>query len=138
MEAYALSRINWGKSDQTFPDECIQAIMTAAPTGQGKDYIEVIPCSHQADETFALPVYDSAQVVCKSMTIPEIDSDSHSSLHLDPTWNPNSMNTLDWVRVQTEDPVIDDLIQWYGTKELQKGRDKDSPKMKSFFSKEVG
>ena len=28
------------------------------------------------------------------------------------------MNTSDWVRVQTKDAFIHDLIQWYGTKEL--------------------
>ena len=61
------------------PAESIQAIVTAALSGQGMDYIETIPCSHQAIESFVLPVHDSAQVVCKSMTMPEIDSDSDSS-----------------------------------------------------------
>ena len=37
---------------------------------------------------------------------------------------------INWVRVQAEDPVIHDLIQWYGIKELHKGKDKDSPEMK--------
>ena len=117
VEADALSRIDWGKNDQTLPAESIQAIVTAALTGQGKDYIKAIPCSHQAIESFAPSVYDNAQVVCKSMTMPEIDSDSDSSCGLDQLWNPNCMNTLDWVRVQAKDPVIHDLIQWYGTKD---------------------
>ena len=95
MEADALSRIDWGKSNQTLPAESIQAIVTAALTGQGKDYIEAIPCSHQAIESFALSVHDNAQVVCKSMTMPEIDLDSDSSHGLDPSWNPNCMNKLD-------------------------------------------
>ena len=133
VEADALSRIDWGKNDQTFPAESIQAIMTAALTGQGKDYIEAIPCSHQAIESFALPVHDNAQVVCKSITMPEIDSDSDSPHGLDPTWNLNCMNTSDWVRIQAKDPVIHDLIQWYGTKELHKGKDSDSPEMKQFL-----
>ena len=47
VEADALSRIDWGKNDQTLPAESIQAIVTAALTGQGKDYIKTIPCSHQ-------------------------------------------------------------------------------------------
>ena len=72
MEADALSRIDWGKSNQTFPAESIQAIVTAALTRQGKDYIRAIPCSHQAIECFALSVHDNAQVVCKSMTMPEM------------------------------------------------------------------
>ena len=64
------------------------------------------------------------------MTMPEIDSDSDSSHGLDLSWNPNCMNTLDWVRVQAKDAVICDLIQWYGTKELHKHKDTDSPEMK--------
>ena len=65
--------------------------------------------------------------------MPEIDSDSDSSHGLDPPLNPNCMNTLDWVRVQAKDPVIHDLIQWYGSKELHKGKDTDSPEMKQFL-----
>ena len=52
VEADALSRINWGKNDQTLSAESIQAIVTAALTGQGKDYIKAIPCSHQAIDSF--------------------------------------------------------------------------------------
>ena len=37
------------------------------------------------------------------------------------------------MRIQAKDPVIHDLIQWYGTKELHKSRDKDSPEMKQFL-----
>ena len=118
VEANALSRINWGKNDQTFPADSIQAIVTATLTGQGKDYIKVIPCSHQAIESFALSVHDKAQVVRKSITMSEIDSDSDSYGCSDPSWNPNCMTTLDWVRVQAKDPVIYDLIQWFGSKEL--------------------
>ena len=130
VEADALFRIDWGKNDQTLPAESIQAIVTAAITGQGKNYIKAIPCSHQAIEASAQPVYDSAQVVCKSMTMPETDSDSDSFHGIDPSWNPNCINTLDWVRVQAKDPVIHDLIQQYGTKELHKNRDMDRPEMK--------
>ena len=43
------------------------------------------------------------------------------------------MNTLDWVRVQAKNPVIHDLIQWYGTKELHKGKDTNSLEMKQFL-----
>ena len=61
MEADALSRIDWHRNDQTLPAESIQAIVTAALTGQWKDYIKAIPCSHQAIESFILPVHDSAR-----------------------------------------------------------------------------
>ena len=110
MEADALSRIDCSKNDQTLPAESLQAIVTSALTGHGKDYIEAIPCSSQAIESFVLSVHDSAQVVCKSMTIPEIDSNSGCSYDLDLSWNPNCMNTSDWLRIQAEDPVIHELI----------------------------
>ena len=37
------------------------------------------------------------------------------------------------MRVQAQDPIIHDLIQWYGTKELNKGENMDSPEMKQFL-----
>ena len=43
------------------------------------------------------------------------------------------MITSDWVKVQAEDQVIHDLIQWYETKELHKSKDTDSPEMKQFL-----
>ena len=60
----------------------------------------------------------------------EIDSDSDSYFCPDPLWNPNYITTLDWLRVQPKDQVIQEWIQWYGTKELHKGKDMDSPEMK--------
>ena len=137
VEADSLSRINWGKNDKTLPADSIQAVVTSTLTGQGNDYIETIPCSPQAVESFALSIHDNAQVVCKSMTMSKIDSDSGNSCCPDPLWNPNCMTTSDWVRVQAKDQVIHELIQWCGTKELHKGRDMDCPEMKQFFGKEV-
>ena len=43
------------------------------------------------------------------------------------------MTPSDWLRVQAKDPIIHDLIQWYGTKELHKSREKDSLEMKQFL-----
>ena len=63
-EADTLSRINWGKNDKILPADSIQAIVNATLTGQGNDYIEAIPCSPQAIESFAPSVHDNAQVVC--------------------------------------------------------------------------
>ena len=85
--------------------------MTAALTWQGNDYIETIPCSPQAIESFALSIHDHAQVVCKSMTLSEIESDSDSYCCSDPSWNPYCMTTSDWVKVHAKDQVIHDLIQ---------------------------
>ena len=130
VEVDALSRIDWGKDDQTLPAESIQAIVTSAITGQGKDYIDTITYSPQAIESFTPPVLKNTQVFCKSMAMSEIDS-YHCS---DQSWNPNCMNPSDWLKVQAEDPVICDLIQQYGTKELHKNRDDDSLEMKQFLS----
>ena len=115
VEADALSRINWGKDDQILPAESIQAIVTSAITGQGKDYIDTITCSPQAIESFTPSVHDNAQVVCKSMTMSEIDSDIdkyHCSVQ---SWNPNCMTPSHLLKYQAKDPVIHDLIQQYVT-----------------------
>ena len=55
VEADALSGINWGKDNQTLPAESIQAIVTSAISGQGKNYIDTITCSPQAIELFTPP-----------------------------------------------------------------------------------
>ena len=128
-----MSRINWGKDDQTLPAESIQLIVTSAITGQGKDYIDTSTYSPQAIESFTPSVHDNAQVVCKSMTISEIDSDIDSYHCSDQLWNPNCMTPSDWLKVQAKDPVIHGLIQQYGTKELHKNRDDDSLEMKQFL-----
>ena len=111
MEADALSRIDWGKDDQTILADSIQAIVTFAITGQGKDCIVTNTCSCQAIESFASPVHNNSQVVCKSLTISEIDSDIDSYHCSDQSWNPNCMTPSDWLKAQAEDPVIHDLIQ---------------------------
>ena len=43
VETEALPRIDWEKYDKTLPADSIQAIVTAALTGQVNDYIETIP-----------------------------------------------------------------------------------------------
>ena len=92
-----MSKINWGKNDKTLPADSIQAIVTATLRGQGNDYIETIPYSPQAIDFFAPSIHDQAQVVCKSMTLSEIESDSVDYCCSDPLWNPNCMTTSDWV-----------------------------------------
>ena len=39
----------------------------------------------------------------------------------------------DWVKVQAEDQVTGNLIQWYKARELHKDKDTDSPEMKQFL-----
>ena len=110
----------------------LQAIVTSAITGQGKDYIDILTCSPRAIESFTLAVHDNAQVVCKSMTMAEIDPDIDRYHCFDQLWNPNCITPSDWLKVQAKDQVIHDLIQQYGTKELHKNRNDDSLEMKQF------
>ena len=91
-EADALSRIDWEKDDKTIPADSIQAIVTAALTGQGNDYIETIPCSPQTIESLTP---NNVQVVCKSITTSEIESNSDSYSCLDPSWNLKCMTLSD-------------------------------------------
>ena len=72
------------------------------------------------------------------MTMSGIDSDSDSYHCSDPSWNLNCMTTSDWVRVQAKDQVIHDLVQWYGTKKLHKGKDMNSSEMKQFLWQQRG
>ena len=102
MEADALSRIDWGKNDKTLLADSIQAIVTAALTGHGNDYIETIPYGPQAIESFAPSIHDNVQAVCKSMTLSGIESDSDSCCCLNPSWNPNCMTISDWVKVEVK------------------------------------
>ena len=103
VEADALSKIDWGKSDKTLPGDSIQATVAATLTGQGNNYIGTIPCSPQAIDSFALSISDNAQVICKSTTLSGIELDSDSYHCSDPSWNPDCMTTLDWVKAQAGD-----------------------------------
>ena len=133
VEADALSRHDWEKDDKTLSADSIQAIVTVALIAQGNDYIETIPCSPQIIESPTPSIHDNAQVVCKSITTSEIKSNSDSSSYPDLSWNLKCMTMLDWVKVQAEDQVIGNLIQWYKARELHKGKDTDSPEMKPFL-----
>ena len=88
-----------GKADKTLPADFIQAIVTATITRQGNDYIDTIPCSPQAIESFASSIHDNAQVVCKAVTMLENEPDSESYSCPDPSWNPKCMTMLDCIQV---------------------------------------
>ena len=103
VEADALSRIDWEKEDKTLQADSIQAVVTAAITGQGNDYIETIPCSPQIIESLIPSPPDNVQVVCKSITTSGIKSNLDSSSYLDPSWNLKCMTMSNWVKVQAED-----------------------------------
>ena len=105
-----MSRIDCEKEDKTLQADSIQAIVTAAIKGQGNDYIETIPCSPQTIETLLPSTHDDAQIICKSIMTSEIESNSGSSSHQDPSWNLKCMTMSDWMKVQAEDQVIGDII----------------------------
>ena len=110
IEAGALSRIEWEKDDKILQADSIQPIITAAITGQGNDYNETIPCSPQTIESLLPSTHDNAQVVCKSITTSEIESNSSSSSCPDPSLNLKCMIMSDWMKFQAEDHVIGDTI----------------------------
>ena len=67
----------------------IQAIVTAAITGQGNDHIEAIPCCPQTIQSLLPSIPDNAQIVCKpnmwsSETKSNLGDFSHSDLSLNP------------------------------------------------------
>ena len=116
VEADALSRIEWEKDDKTLPADSIQAIVTATITGQGNDCIETVLCNPQIIESLTPSTHDNAQVICKSIATSRVESSCPNL-----SWNPKCMTMLDWMKVQGEDPIISDIIQWYKAKELHKG-----------------
>ena len=129
VEADALSRIDWEKGAETIQADSIQAIVTAAITGQGNDHIETIPCSHQTIESLLPSVPDNAQIVCKAITqsskqshLRHLEADSFTSektskagdfSHPDHSLNPQCMTKMDWMRAQAEDKTIGEIIERY-------------------------
>ena len=101
-----MSRIDWEKGAETIQANSIQAVVTAAITGQGNDYIKAIPDSPQSIESLLPSIHDNAQNVCKAITTPEIESNSGDFSHPDPSLNLKCMITADWMKVQAEDKVI--------------------------------
>ena len=108
-----MSRIDWEKCNETIQADSIQAIVTAAITGQGNDYIEAIPCSPQTIESLLASFPDNAQIVSKAIMTSEIESNWCDFSHPDPSLNLQCRTTLDWKRVQADDKVIGDIIQRY-------------------------
>ena len=133
VEADVLSRIDWEKGNKTIQADSIKTIVTAAIIGQGNDYIEAIPCSHQTIESLLPSIHDYAQIVCKAITMSAMESNLGDFCSPDPSLNPKCMTKLDWMKVQAEDKVLGDTIQRYKVKGLLKGKDTDSPDMKQFL-----
>ena len=151
VEADALSRIDWEKGDETIQADSIQAIVTAAITGQGNDHIEAIPCSPQTIESLLPSIPDKAQIVCKAITWSSGQShlthishvhqkqnqnwgnSSHPKAMDDPALNPKCMTTSDWIEAQSKDKIVGDIIKMYKAKELQKGKETDSQEMRQFL-----
>ena len=153
IEADALSRIDWEKGDETIQADSIQAIGTAAITGQGNDHIEAIPCSPQTIELLLPSIPDNAQIFCKAitqspgqsnLTYPETESfvsetesklgDSSCPRAMDnPVLNLKCMTMSNWIEAQSKDKIIGDIIKMYKAKELQKGKETDNQEMRQFL-----
>ena len=82
-----MSRIDLEKGDKTIRADSIQAIVTAAITGQDNDYIETIPCSPQTIESLLPSIHDNAQIVYKATMMSAIESNSGYFSHPDPSLN---------------------------------------------------
>ena len=153
VEADALSRIDWEKGDKTIQADSIQAIGTAAITGQGNDHIEAIPCSPQTIESLLPSIPDDPQIVCKTITLlsgqshlmhpetescasetePKLGDSSHPRAIDDPALNLRCMTMSDWIEAQSKDRIVGDIIKMYKAKELQKGKETDSQEMRQFL-----
>ena len=153
VEADALSRIDWEKGAETIQADSIQAIVTAAITGQGNDHIEAIPCSPQTIESLLPSVSDNSQIICKAITrsseqscLTHLETDSFASEieskmgdfdHPDLSFNPQCMTPSDWMKTQAVDKIIGDIIKMYKAKELQKGKETDSQEMRQFLQQRI-
>ena len=99
VEADALSRIDWEKGNETIQADSIQAIVTAAITGQRNDYTEAIPCSPQTTESLLPSIPYNAQIICKAITTSEIKSNLGDFSCPDPSLNLQGMTMYDWMKV---------------------------------------
>ena len=138
MEADALSRIDWEKCEETIHANSIQAIVSAAITGQVANHIEAIPCNPQTIESL-LPSIPDTTIISKVIsgsfrqshltcleaessaleTVSRPDDSSHLGADNDPPLNSKCMTTLEWVEAQSKDKDIGEIIYLFKVKELQ-------------------
>ena len=155
VEADALSRIDWEECDETIQADSIQAIVTAAITGQGNNHIKAIPCSPQTIESLLPSIPDYAPIVCKAITwlsrqihLTHLETESFASEmesklgdfswlgdNKDPSFNLKCMTTSDWIQAQSKDKIVGDIIKMYKAKELQchKGKETDNQEIRQFL-----
>ena len=155
VEADTLSRIDWEKCDKTIQADSIQAIVTAAITGQRDNHIEVIPCSPQTIESLLPSIPADTPIVSKVITWSsgqshpthletesfiletesKLDDFSHLIVDEDPSLNPKCMTTSDWIEAQSKDKIVGKIIRMVKAKELQyqKGKETDSQEMIQFI-----
>ena len=145
VEANALSRIDWEKCDETIQADLIQAIVTAAITGDVANHIESVTCSVQTIDSL-FPSISDTSTISKAITgslgqshltcLEPESSISGASTKLDESshleMNPKCLTKQDWVEAQSQDKPIDEIIQLLKTKELycRKGNETDNNKMK--------
>ena len=148
MEADALSRIDWEKCDETIQADSIQAIVAAAITEDVANHIESVLCSVQTIDSLFPSIADTPAI---SKAIPRLSGQSHPT-HLepvssipgaltkldesgDPEMNLKCMTKQDWVKAQSKDKTIGEIIQLFKRKELccRKGNETDNNAMKQFI-----
>ena len=140
VEADALSRIDWGKCDETIQANSIQEIVAAAIAGYVDNHIESVPCSVQTSDSLFPSISDTpaiSKAITRSSrqscpTHPEIKSSVSKAVtkpddsrylevitsHLKNQLNPKCMTKLHWVEAQSKDKTIGEIIQLFKAKEL--------------------
>ena len=140
VEADALSRIDWEKCNETIQANSIQAIVTAAITGQVKIHIEAVPCNPPVVNALLPSISDTtviSKVITRSSrshsTHPEAESfalqmndHSHLGNNQDPSLNPRCMTTMDWEEAQSKHKTSSKVIHLNKSKELQHQRGKET------------
>ena len=122
--------------------------------GHGTGQTGAIPCSHQVIDQALPSILSETSAASKAITQssgqprletesstsetrPKLDDSSHLGVNEDPSLNPRSMTTSDWVGAQTKDKIVGEVIHLFKAKTLQnqKGKETDSQDMKHFIRK---
>ena len=132
VEAGALSRIDWGKSDETIQAESIHTIVVAAIA---RDLVntKAVSCSKQAVDSF-LQIQSEQTAISKAITQSSNQSSvtclEHGSTKMERVvneddcdltekkLNPKCMTIQDWVEVQAKDKIFSEIVHLFKSKKL--------------------
>ena len=139
MEADALSRIDWERYDDTIQANSIQPIVEAAIQGDVAN-VEAVSCSIQVIESL-LPFSSDSIAISKAITrssnqsctthlehesseietISKVENSDHLALapgQSGDRLNPKCMPKQDWVKAQSKNKMIGEIIHLFKSKKL--------------------